>query len=369
VKVLHLILKPRFSGAEILVRDLAVTHGSQGLVVGIAAFQPPDDDFNPVIESLSSLGVTLFLPTRPLKKFSRVLALWNFVNQFRPDIIVAHSAIPMLYARAALFNRKMPKIISVLHAVDDYRGWRLRLPEYILSSKSDRVVAVSNESAQNYVKRFSRIHVNVVPNGINLNRIILAAENRVNYRERFGLSDRAIIVLQVGRVTTVKQQHFSLEAMLPIMRDDPNVELWFVGLIEDKSYYDAILDKIKSYRIVDRVRFWGGQANIEEFLSVSDLFLMPSERESSGIAFLEALASGVPVIASDIPIFEFAKGYPGVWFVRPENVGDFSARIQQVLAEKKRYERNFDLYSIDKTADQYLSLFKEVLDNAKGCAN
>lgn len=369
MKVLHLILKPRFSGAEILVRDLAVTHSSQGLAVGIAALQPPDDDFIPIIESLSSLGVTLFLPARPLKKISRVLALWNFVDQFRPDIIVAHSAIPTLYARIALFNRKMPKIISVLHAVDDYRDWRLRLPEYILSGKSDRVVAVSNESAQNYVKRFSRIHVNVVPNGINLNRFVLAAENRAKYRESFGLSDRAIIVLQVGRVTTIKQQHLSLETILPIMRNDPNVELWFVGPIEEKSYYDALLDKMKSYKIVDRVRFWGGQANLEEFLSVSDLLLMPSVREASSIAFLEALASGVPVIASDIPAFAFAKGYPGVWLVRPEDVGDFSARIQQVLAEKKRYGRDLDLYGFHHTAEQYLSLFKEVLANAKGCAN
>ncbi|MBT9252256.1 MAG: glycosyltransferase family 4 protein [Brockia lithotrophica] len=369
MKVLHLVLKPRFSGAEILVRDLAIAHSSQGLKVGIASFQPPDDDFIPVIENLSSLGVILFLPKRPLKKFSRVIGLWNFAEKFSPDIIVAHSVIPTIYARIAFFNKRIPKIISVLHAVDDFRAWKLRLPEYILSRRSDKVVAVSNETAQNYVKKFPKIKVDVIQNGINTRKFVIAVENRAKYRERFGLSDSNIIVLQVGRIATVKQQHLSLEAMLPIMRNNQDVELWFVGPVEEKSYYDYLLDKIKSYDIRNRVRFWGGQDNLEEFFSVSDLFLMPSIREASGIAFLEALASGVPVIASDIPPFAFAKEYPGVWLVSPEDVGDFSSRIQQVLDEKKRYKRDLSLYDFKHTSDQYLSLFKEVHVNAKGCSN
>ncbi|ADL07279.1 glycosyltransferase family 4 protein [Thermosediminibacter oceani] len=369
MKVLHIVLKPRFSGAEILVKDLAVTHSSQGIAVGIAAFNPPEDDFMPIIENLSISGVKCFLPVSPLKKTSRLLALWNWLAQFRPDIIVAHSAIPALYTRIALFNRQMPKVISVLHAVDDYRDWRLRLPEYILRWKSARVVAVSDESARYYIRRFPKAHIKIIPNGIHINRFILAAQNRAKHREYFGLAGHTQIVLQVGRITPVKQQHLSLAAIIPIMRENPNVELWFIGPIEDKSYYNALLDKVRSFEIAERVRFWGGQSNLELFLAVSDLLLMPSVREASSIAFLEALASGIPVIASDIPAFAFAEKYPGVWLVSPENTPEFGDRIQLALAEKMRHVRDLSSYSFQRTAEQYLSLFKEVLDNEKGCVD
>ncbi|MFP3534130.1 glycosyltransferase, partial [Burkholderia sp. SIMBA_042] len=88
-----------------------------------------------------------------------------------------------------------------------------------------------------------------------------------------------------------------------------SVELWLAGLTEDPSYGDALQRLVEQHGLSGKVRFLGSRPDIPALLSAADVYVMPSQREAHSVAMIEALANGVPIVASTIPVFEFAGSF------------------------------------------------------------
>jgi glycosyltransferase involved in cell wall biosynthesis len=89
---------------------------------------------------------------------------------------------------------------------------------------------------------------------------------------------------------------------------------------------------------------------------------MPSAREAHSVAMIEALASGVPIVASTIPVFEFATRFSGVVAVDPASPQDYAASITERLTQAHtRHPRDLSAYSIVHVAQRYATLFSEVM--------
>ncbi|WP_271611310.1 glycosyltransferase family 4 protein [Bradyrhizobium sp. CCBAU 21360] len=361
LRTLHLIHTPRHSGAEILVDDLCTRHSQKGHIVGIASLEPTDPLFRETLSRLEATGTSLHIPSRRHNRLQRVAHLRGAITAFDPDVVFAHSVLPSLYGRLALpLLQKRPKFVTVLHSAtnDDFSGSYFRLIERTLRWRADYVVAVSEAGGRSYKARFgSALPVCTIKNGIDLQRF--RSIDRAAVRKSYAISDPTKILLQVGRVSPVKQQLSSIELLSSLVAAGWDVELWLAGLTEDASYEAKLRSVVAEARLAHRVRFLGSRSDVPELLGAADLYLMPSYAEAHSIAFLEALASNVPILASNIEAFRFASGMPAVRLV--EN-GDPSLRkeAESLLSNNARTPRRLEQFDISCTARSYLQLATQI---------
>ncbi len=348
-----------------LTRDLCLAHSQIGHDVAIAALNPVEPSFEAEVAKLKSAGVTWFSPTAKLGRRQRLAHIRKAITAFEPSIVVAHSVLPSFYARIALLLRNSPKVVSVLHDAsrNDYASERFRLLERLLTNRAAAIVAVAPEALSNYARRVGTpkrmVHIS---NGVDVLAISSAVAHRDRVRREFYETGEGIIWLQVGRFARVKQQHLSIEALARTVERAPahiDIILLLAGIEEDLAYVAELRRLAVRLGVAEKVKFLGPRVDIPELLAAADVYLMPSSTEAQTLALLEALASGVPILASDIEPFKFAAEFGAVKLADPSNTQSF-AEAAKALSSAPRVERDLETYSIARTASAYLSLFRSL---------
>lgn len=356
MRLLHLIHTPRHSGAEMLVCDLCRLHRDWGHDCAVAAFSPAQPEFLEVAADLERQGVALFFPAAPKVKWARTAHYGEAVRRFRPDVVFAHSVLPSLYGRFATGVTRRVRFVSVLHSatMDDFALPSLGMAEWSTRFRIDQVVTVSQEAAANYFRRFgSAVPVVTIGNGIDATRF--SGVDRQAARRRLGLEPGRRVILQVGRLCEDKQQHVALAASRPILAPGNGVELWFAGITETPDYERRLRRMASDAGLGGAIRLLGNRGDIPELLAAADVFVMPSRVESQGIALLEALASGVPAVVSDIPAFAFASDLPSVQVCPTSDEAAWATAIAQAMTEP-RAEHDLSGFAIEDTARSYIEL-------------
>jgi glycosyltransferase involved in cell wall biosynthesis len=225
-------------------------------------------------------------------RISRLRSLRSALRDFRPDVAVAHSALPNVYTRIAAVRRT--PVITVLHsAQDDFINLRLRLAEKVLAKQTARVVAVSPLSRQQYVQHFPSMtpYSIVIPNGI---------PSDIAMREE--KSSEPIRMVAVSRLVPQKRIDLLVNSFAHLLRDTslPPLSLDIIGG-GSESYVQHLNAQIFADEHLTRcVRLLGQRNDVDTALSQYDLFVHPSQRENHSIAILEAAAAGLPAVMSDI---------------------------------------------------------------------
>lgn len=362
MRILHVVLKPRYSGAEIVVRDLALVHRAMGEEVSICAMAPTEDSFTPELERLTAAGVSLIVPERRLGRWGRIKHLRSALREYRPDIVFAHSELPAVYTRLAAAGIARSRVVVVLHAAANFSQGVLRIAERLLSRHTAGVIAVAQPAADAYRSLYGHAApLRVVPNGITAIPIQAAASKRDHYRRTFGIPHGARLILQVGRVLPVKQQHLTLDALGNSVSDDERLLLWFAGDLEDSAYVSALQEQIERQGIGRRAVLLGARRDVPALLAASDVVVMPSLREAQGLSFLEGLASGRAVVASNIAPFMFAAALPGVQLVDPSDLERYRGAVLSALVDSTAYERNLEEFSVETMAERYLEFAADIV--------
>jgi L-malate glycosyltransferase len=366
MKICHVIYIPRLSGAEILVRDLAIAHSSMGHNVTICSIEPPENSFEPILNVLQNKQVILAFPERQLSKISRLSFLIKSLKRLSPDVVVAHSIIPSAYVRLALHLASIP-VVTVLHdaSQDDYAAFYFRNVEKVIKPSS-YVIPLTDKALSNYRMRCGeKSKAKIIPNGVDLSKIQLSIEQRENFRKMIlNVSQTESAFLQVGRFNRQKQQHLSIKAFIQAYQDvNFNGKLFLAGIIEDEKYFSELQKMVTYSNLQDKVVFLGPRSDIPALLSASDVYLMPSLTEAHSISFLEALVDGITMIVSDISAFEKGKKFEGVMTLDVNDVQKVSQIIvglsNRVL--QTRYHRDTSEFSIATTADAYLEVFDSLI--------
>ena len=356
MRLLHLVHTPRHSGAEMLVHDLCKLHQAWGHECAIASFAPAEAEFSQPASDLRAIGVALFFPPSPRKKLARLAHFRRAVQQFRPDIVFAHSELPSLYGRFSTgFGQDRVRYVSVLHSAtnNDFSGTAGEWAERLSRFRVDHVVTVSKAAADNYQHRFgTRVPVSVIRNGIDLGRF--QNVDRGEARTALGLAEGVTLALQVGRICDVKQQGLTWHVLRPWLESGRAI-LWFAGLTEDPIYESQLRSTVQQWGLGDQVRFLGSRSDVPELLAAADLYFMPSKQEAHSVAMLEALASGIPIIASDIPAFSLARSMPGVRLCRLDERAAYQAAIADMVTCPRAF-RNISQFSIQQTENEYVRL-------------
>jgi len=234
----------------------------------------------------------------------------------------------------------------------------LPLAEWIVSNSR-----VTQDSFRWYEQRLlDEDQLAVVHNGVNINRIEDVLSETPDAQ-----SDETVRICTVGRMVPVKNQKSLIRALRPIVELDDDVELVLVGDGPLRGELEALATDLG---VFDHVRFTGeiSRRRVYEVFRRSDIFAMPSHAEGFCVAAVEAMAAGLPVVASDIPVFHEVIGEPGI-FASSEDPEMFAEELSNLVVDEEYREEhgsacrtrargNFDL---NETAKEYRDIYLQVI--------
>ena len=197
------------------------------------------------------------------------------------------------------------KILYTGHGFHFYKGsslasWLLYFPvEWICSFMTDVIITINHEDYNFALQHMHAGKAVCIPGvGVDLNRFCPAEDRRHEIRQRIrrelGIPQDAVMLLSVGEVNDNKNHRVIMEALKRLNRKDIFYVICGKGPLEEshKSY-------CRECGLTNRVIFAGFQDEIEDFYRAADMNLFPSKREGLGLAAVEGMACGTPLIASD----------------------------------------------------------------------
>lgn len=174
-----------------------------------------------------------------------------------------------------------------------------------LNTFADTVIAVSGPTKDKLVTANPKLanKTVVVHNGLDFSRFAEINQKDVdNLRRKWMLSDNAIVVGMVGRISAWKGQEFLVEAMVPVLKQNPNARLVLVGgnVPGERSYKENLVALIGRTGLDRQIIIEGFRSDIPTVLSAFDIFVLPSTRpDPFPTVILEAMAVGKPVVATN----------------------------------------------------------------------
>ncbi len=297
--------------------------------------------------------------------------LVDVANYEKLDLLHVHYAIPHAFAaymaRQILRNNNTSlPIVTTLHGTDITLVGRDASFEPTITfciNESDAVTAVSEHLKEETYRHFAiNRDIQVISNFIDLNRFD-GTESR-EAKMCFAPNEEKVII-HSSNFRPVKRVE-DVVAVFHRIREKLPAKLLFIGDGPERSNVEQACRKMPFCK---DVRFLGKIDAIEEVLAIGDLFILPSEQESFGLAALEAMACGVPVISSN------AGGIPGVnkhnfsGFVSPvgdtEDMGENALKILENADTLKRFKENARKqaagFELSKIVPQYEELYRSLV--------
>jgi glycosyltransferase involved in cell wall biosynthesis len=219
----------------------------------------------------------------------------------------------------------------------------LRLPKHnlgyrMMNSRFDLVLTVSDEVRRFTIRKDSIPAAKVLTlyNGLDTNRIQKLNVDR-SFREVLGLNAEAPVILTVGHVRRIKGIDVLLETAAIVAREFPEVVFAILGRNSDPEHFRMLEDRIVQLGIQKNVKFLGESNDVLAVLHVADVFFLPSRSEGFSNALIEAMACGLPCVATRVggnpeAVEEGRSGY----LVESEDVTSASDRILRLLRNPVR---------------------------------
>ncbi|PSK89048.1 N-acetyl-alpha-D-glucosaminyl L-malate synthase BshA [Taibaiella chishuiensis] len=370
-----IVCYPTFGGSGVMATELGLALADKGHEIHFITYQQPVrlNVFRPNIYYHE-----VIVPKYPLFDFppyetALASTLVNVVNNNQLDLLHVHYAIP--HASSAYFARQMLKkqgkdipFITTLHGTDITLVGKDSTYGCVVTfsiNESDAITAVSENLREETFKSFAiDKEISVVPNFVDAQRFHLT--NKEHFKKMLAPAGERILA-HVSNFRKVKRVEDVL-AIFEQVRSHMPSKLLMIG---DGPERQNAEDLCRKMGIADDIRFLGKQDQMEEILNIADVFLLPSQYESFGLAALEAMACGVPVISSN------AGGLPEINIHNQTgflaDVGDVKTmaahtvylleheeRLQQFKEQALAHAANF---SIDKIVPMYENLYRQVTAN------
>jgi N-acetyl-alpha-D-glucosaminyl L-malate synthase BshA len=298
-----IVCYPTFGGSGVVATELGKALADEGHQVHFITYsQPARLDFfsaNLYYHEVSVRDYPLF----DYAPYESALAskLVDVVRFEKLDILHVHYAIP--HASAAFMAKQILEtygihipFVTTLHGTDITLVGKDPTYKPVVTfsiNKSDGVTTVSADLKEDTKKHFDITNeIEVIPNFIDFSRFSLKAKD--HFKKAIAPNNERILI-HTSNFRKVKRTGDVIR-MFKLIHDKIPSRLLMVGDGPDRANNEQLC---RDLGICDQVRFLGKQDAIEEILSVSDLFLMPSETESFGLAALEAMACKVPIITSN----------------------------------------------------------------------
>ena len=304
--------------------------------------------------------------------------LWKPL-EYKIDIVHTHGPTPPASIAALRYAKTKNKPLVVTYHGDAQANWggvvrRISVLFYntylvhSILSHANSVIVPSKDFADN--SKFLKVHrdkITVIPNGINIDEFQVSY-SKEECRRQLGLRGESRIILFIGALSPTKSPDVILRAMPILKKSVPNIKLIFVGDGILKARLQKTSRELSVEEEVQFIDYVDNSMRKAMLYKSSDLFVLPSNQESFGIVILEAMASGLPVVASAFGgITNLVKDGQTGLLVPPYN-SDILAKaiikllgnpelIQKLSEEGKKQVQN---YSWSEIADKTEEIYQEV---------
>ncbi len=307
--------------------------------------------------------------TRIVPKLSRVLA------SFRPDVVNSTLPRSRFACRAATRLRRVSHVenfVSDMYGHErmtamstrDRRHWRkVKLFDRATAWAFERGVAVSND-----IKRIVRRDLWVRNNRIEViergrDPSLYRGHDRDAVRTELGIAPDAQLVISVGRLVAHKGQDTLLRAFSKVSEERSKLELALVGDGEQEPRLRRLAVELG---VSERTHFLGTRADVPRLLAAADVFAFPSRSEGFGGALLEAMMTGLAIVATDIaPSRELVVHGDSALLSPPHDAVAFARNLLAALGSKERStqlgreaRRAAAAYDIERVSQRYRRLLE-----------
>lgn len=339
IAVMHVINAYTLGGAEKLVFDIASGMDKAKFDVFICSIGAKGDDIGQAIrQDLQSRGIkTLSLDKAPRKqRWSGVLRLADILRKHKIDIVHTHCPSPDFYGRFAASLNWAAVVVSTIHNTAGYS----RLSERILGRFVSKYIAIS-EAVQKYALDDLQLpahKVVVIHNGIRMETFQGTLALREEKLAELGISGNKKIIISVGRIAEAKGQFYLIQAAKGILKVFPDTHFVIVGSDQvDKALAQELKRVTMAEGLAEHITFAGVRQDVPELLAISDVFVLPSLWEGFALVSLEAMAAGVPMVATDVgSIREILVNRENGLIVPPKDAEALADGIKFMLADPER---------------------------------
>ncbi len=360
MKVLQVIDSLCIGGAEVLVANLHSGFHQRGIDCEYYLLHSAQ---TPLEQKLTSQGARIHAPlAASVYSPLHIRTLQRCLQRFEFDVVHVHLFPAQLWvACGARLTGKTIPLVTTEHSTHTRRYTRLyRCFDRWMYGQFQRIATISPTTTANLVAWLPELKDKVVecPNGIDVETFTSSSTS--GKQALFSVPENIPVAICVGRFEQVKDHETLLRAVSII----PGIVLVLVGDGPLSRQLHALADKLG---IASRVQFLGKRMDVPQLLKAADLYVQPSRVDGFGLASLEAMAAGKPIVASNVPGLADVVGDAGLLFPAGD-AGQLAQRITTLLGDAdlcqrlahsaQQRARTFDL---EKTLDCYEQLYKDVM--------
>lgn len=346
----------------------------QGWQVDVAAnndYENPADCIIPYCDNFYCLP----FERSPIKKgnWNAYVQLKKLIDNNHYDIIHCHTPMGSVITRlAAGASRKNgTRVIYTAHGFHFYKGapvinWLLYYPiERILAHRTDLLITMNQEDYLR-AKTFKAKKVAMVNGvGLDLHKFVEATlQEKQAVRKELGLNEKDIFAISVAQLIKRKNHIVLIQAVAKL--DNPHFHLFICG---DGIQEEELKAKVRELGVQNQVHFLGFRKDVYRICSAADLFLFASLQEGLPVAIMEAMACGLPIVASNIRgNYDLIDQGKGGYLVNPKDIDGFVSAEQKIIKDKeelimmKRYNlAKVRKYSIDAVVEQMAKLYQTMM--------
>jgi glycosyltransferase involved in cell wall biosynthesis len=369
-RITYLATSSWTGGAERQVHDLAVRMQQDGWDVNVISMLP----LGPTFADLPGLGI----PTESLgmrRGFGDPRALVRLavlLRDARTDVLHAHMVHANLLARLSRLVRRTPVVISTMH--NQYQGARWRMVAYRLTDRlGDATTSVSEVARLDAIRlgAVAEDRIVTVPNGIELARFSRDDVARARLRHELALGD-GFVWLAVGRLASAKDYPNLIEAFARLREAHDPGRLLILGAGPDEA---IVRGRIEQAGLAGRVRLLGERPDVPDLMSAADAFVMSSAWEGLPLVLLEASASSLPIVTTDVGGNREAVHDGVTGFVVPPRDAEALAIAMRRLLDLDEGEREamgraaralmISTFDMDVVSARWQSMYRSLLGHAR----
>ena len=312
--------------------------------------------------------------------------IWSLIRRYKPHIVHTHTSKAGVLGRLAAWLARVPVIIHKPHGHVFYGHFSPSLSrlflhiERLLGRITDHIVALTPMEARDYLtlRVLTADKISIIHSGVDVHRFIAGAKQRTRKRKELGIPADSMVIGYVGWLIPIKGVTHLVNAMAKIAEPFPKSLLVLVGKGDDKGEEEIKLkEQVGRAGLADKVRFLGWRSDVAEIMGCFDIFVLPSLNEGMGRVLVEAMAAGLPIVASRVGgIPDLVKDGQNGLLVPAADAPALAKAISDLLADKEKRNRMGKAgkkicraYSAEAMVEKIDNLYAELLEKCSHSPN
>jgi len=289
MKIIQIIPMFKLAGAEVMCENLCIALKNAGENVIAVSFY---SEKTAITERLEKAGVRIeYLDKKLGFDASIIFKLVRLFKREKPDVVHTHIGGARYALPIATFCRIPVKVHTVHNIAQKEQEYAGKIINNLMFNYCSVVPVALSEEVKKTIEEVYKLPAKKIPvifNGINLSK----CQVKNDYTKKSNFK-----ILHIGRFMDVKNHSLILKSFAMFADKHPDARLQLLG---DGELKETMMQLAKELNIVDYVEFAGLQSNVYPWLHDADLFILPSKFEGMPMTLIEAMGTGLPIIASDV---------------------------------------------------------------------